>query len=181
MLRTGLLILAALLSSTAAFGQAASKDSETLEALLAEVRQLRQDLQTTTVTVQRAHIILYRLQAQEGVTARASQRVDDTRQKLTETQSNRKNMTAQIKQLQEMHNRTDNPAESKNFEAALSNFKARLEALGDEEQQRMTRQIEAEEQLRVEQAKLSALQSQLEQIESTLQTSNAKQPPTAPH
>jgi len=63
--------------STACFGQTTPGDSQTLQALLSEVRQLRQDLQTTTIAAQRAQILLYRLQGQEAAVARASQRIDE--------------------------------------------------------------------------------------------------------
>jgi hypothetical protein len=67
--RSSILALGFLLSST--FGQTTPSESQTLQALLLEVRQLRQDLQTTTVAAQRAQILLYRLQGQEAAVARA--------------------------------------------------------------------------------------------------------------
>jgi len=63
--RSCLLILGLLLIATPVLGQSASTDSQTLQALLSEVRQLRHDLQTTTLAAQRAQILLYRLQGQE--------------------------------------------------------------------------------------------------------------------
>jgi hypothetical protein len=69
--RSSILALGFLLSSTLCFGQTTPSESQTLQALLLEVRQLRQDLQTTTVAAQRAQILLYRLQGQEAAVARA--------------------------------------------------------------------------------------------------------------
>src|SRR5881396_1039827 len=83
-----------LLISAPVFGQSTATDSQTLQALLAEVRQLHHDLQTTTVAAQRAQILLYRLQGQEVIVARASQRLDDARAKLAEIQSNRTKLTS---------------------------------------------------------------------------------------
>jgi len=68
--RSCLLIPVLLLISAPVFGQSTSTDSQTLQALLAEVRQLRHDLQTTTIAAQRAQILLYRLQGQEAAVAR---------------------------------------------------------------------------------------------------------------
>jgi hypothetical protein len=51
--------LGLILASTVSVGQTASPDSQTLQALLAEVRQLRKDLRTTTVASQRVQILLY--------------------------------------------------------------------------------------------------------------------------
>src|SRR5216684_6457268 len=91
--RSCLLILGLLLIAAPVLGQSASTDSQTLQALLAEVRQLRHDLQTTTLAAQRAQILLYRLQGQEAIVARASQRLDDARARLAEVQSNRTKLT----------------------------------------------------------------------------------------
>lgn len=181
MARFCFLISVLFLGANGAFAQSASSDSQTLQALLAEVRQLRQDLQTTTVAAQRAHILLYRLQAEESAVTRATQRLDDARLKLSETQSNRRNMAAQIKHFEELQSHAENSsAERRNAEAALPQFKARFEALGDEEQQRQIRQIEAEEQVRLAQAKLNELQGQLERLENLLRDPRSPQPANSP-
>jgi DNA repair exonuclease SbcCD ATPase subunit len=100
--RSSFFLLGFLLISTAAFGQTSSTDSQTLQALLAEVRQLRQDLQNITVAAQRAQILVYRLQLQQAAVARASQRLDDARSKLEAAQANRKKVAAEIKKYEEM-------------------------------------------------------------------------------
>src|SRR6266850_1599640 len=89
MYRSCLLILGLLLISSLVLGQSAPTDSQTLQALLAEVRQLHHDLQTTTIAAQRAQIFLYRLQGQDVVVARALQRLDDAHARLTEIQAAR--------------------------------------------------------------------------------------------
>jgi len=91
-----------LLISAPVFGQSTATDSQTLQALLAEVRQLHHDLQTTTVPAQRAQILLYRLQGQEVIVARASQRLDDARAKLAEIQSNRTKLTSDTKKYEDL-------------------------------------------------------------------------------
>jgi hypothetical protein len=57
MRRPFLFVLGLLLASTVSVGQTASADSQTLQALLAEVRQLRKDLRTTTVASQTVPIL----------------------------------------------------------------------------------------------------------------------------
>jgi hypothetical protein len=79
MKRSSLFVLGLLVSSTPCFGQTTPGDSQTLQALLSEVRLLRQDLRTTTVTAQRSQILIYRLQGQEAAVGRASQRLDEAR------------------------------------------------------------------------------------------------------
>jgi uncharacterized protein with von Willebrand factor type A (vWA) domain len=171
--RSCLLIPLLLLLSAPVFGQSASTDSQTLQALLAEVRQLRHDLQTTTIAAQRAQILLYRLQGQEVIVARASQRLDDASARLAETQSNRTKLTSDTKRYEDFLNHTENsPDERKQVEELLPQLKAKLASLENEEQQRQTREMEAEDQLRAERIKLSELQDQLDRLEKLLEGSS---------
>jgi hypothetical protein len=80
--RSWLLVLDFLLISGLAFAQSTSTDSQGLQALVAEVRQLRKDLQITNASALKAQILLSRLQAQEATVARLSQHLDDARLKL---------------------------------------------------------------------------------------------------
>ena len=163
------------------FGQSSSTDSQTLQALLVEVRQLHHDLQTTTIAAQRAQILLYRLQGQEAIVASASQRLDDARARLAEVQSNRTKLTSDVKKYEELASQTENsPTDRKQIEELFPQLKARLAALENEEQQRQTTEIEAEDQLRTERAKLGELQVQLDRLEKSLQGSG-QQSATNPH
>src|SRR5260370_41897614 len=108
--RSCLLILGLSLIAAPVLGQSSSTDSQTLQALLAEVRQLRHDLQTTTLAAQRAQILIFRVQAQESIVRRTQERVDDTRSKLAQTRSEQKNRAATIKQIEEKRSRTETPA-----------------------------------------------------------------------
>ena len=169
MKRISFLPLILLLGSTA-FAQTNPNDPDTLKALLTEVRQLRQDLRTTTVAAQRAQILIYRAQAQESVVRRMQERVDDTRSKLGQIQSEQRNRAASIKRIEEKKSRSDTPAnEQKELEDALPQIKARFDADANKEQETQAKLIEAEEQLRLEQAKLSGLQDQLDRLEKTLE------------
>jgi hypothetical protein len=166
--------LAVLLVAPAAFGQTSSTDSQTLQALLSEVRQLRQELETYSATAQRTQILFFRLQNQQAATTRASERVDDARTKLTETQTARKKMEIEAKGVHDKLESNENAPERKDLEAMETYYKRRLEELAEEEQQRQTKQIEAEDQLRIEQAKLSDLQARLDDLDKALQKSSPR-------
>src|SRR5438132_9766714 len=133
--RSCLLILVLLLIAAPVFGQSASTDSQTLQALLVEVRQLRHDLQTTTIAAQRAQILLYRLQGQEAAVTRAWQKLDDARARITETQSNRTRVTSDIKQNEDFVSGAENSPSER------TQLKGKLASLENEEQQRQTREI----------------------------------------
>ena len=173
--RSSFLMLAFLLFSTPSFGQTAPNDSQTLQALLSEVRQLRQDLQTTVIAAQRTQILLYRLQGQEAAVARASQRLEEAREMLAGAQSQRKNLATEIKQHEAFISNTENPlTQRKEFENRLSEDRARLELFESQEQQEQTRELEAEQQLRTEESRLSDLRDQLDQLDKTLENAGRR-------
>ena len=170
-MRRSLFLLGFLLVASTALGQTPSTDSQTLQALLTEVRQLRQELQTNSAAGQRTQILFFRLQTQETAVARVSQRVDDARAKLAETQATRKNLEGEAKRAQDTLEHTDNAVERKSLEDMVRYLKRRSEALGEEEQQRQAKQIEVEDLLRIEQAKLNDFQARLDELDKTLQKS----------
>lgn len=161
MLRTYFFVVVVFGMATAAFAQTTSPDSQTLQALLAEVRQLRQDLQVSLTRMQSAQILLSRLQIQEVAVTRASQHLDDARTKLAEVQVAIRSEAAEIKHFEDAPNAADNTAQ---VEAALNRAKSDLEASTNLAQQRQSIETDAEQQLRTEQDKLNSLESQLDQL-----------------
>jgi chromosome segregation ATPase len=174
MRRSWLLIPALLLLSAPISAQSAPTDSQTLQALLAEVRELRKDLETTAASGQRAQILLYRLQAQADAVRRAQQRLDDISAKLTGVQAREKLLGAQVKRIEEGPEGPQNSADQKEIQALLPQLKAELDSLSGEDQELQTKKIDAEQQLRLEQAKLSTLEAGLDQLESTLESADGR-------
>ena len=168
--RSSLFVLGLLVFSTSCFGQTTPGDSQTLQALLAEIRLLRQDLRITTVAAQRSQILIYRLQGQEAAVGRASQRLDEAREKLARIQDERQHVAAEVKQTEDFLSNTENPAtQKKAFEDRLSELKSRLGSLESNEQQYQSREIEAQQQLRAEEVRLSDLRDQLDRLDKTLE------------
>src|SRR5207253_319672 len=173
--RSALFVLGLLLFSTACFGQTIPGDSQTLQALLSEVRQLRQDLQTTTIAGQRAQILIYRLQGQEAAVARASQRLEEAREKLARIQDERKHVAADVKLQEDFTSNMENPpTQRKELEGVVARSKTRLESLESQEQQLQTREIDAEQQLRAEEVRLSDLRDQLERLDKALENASRR-------
>ena len=161
MRRVYILILVFFGLAAATFGQTSS-DSQTLKALLAEVRELRQALQGSLARIQSAQILLSRLQIQEVAVTRASQHLDEARSKLAEVEVAVKSEEAEIKHFEdEAANAGERAAQ---VEEALNRAKSDLEASTNLEQQRQATAIEAEQQLRTAQDKLNSLENQLDEL-----------------
>jgi chromosome segregation ATPase len=140
-----------------------------MQALVAEVHQLRKDLQTTNGYALKAQILLYRLQVQETTVARISQHLNDARLKLAETQNHRRRLVALMKENEELINNTEiSPASQKEAQKVISTIKPELDSLADEEQELQRQETEAEQQLRTEQAKLDELEDRIERLEKDL-------------
>jgi chromosome segregation ATPase len=156
----------------AAFGQASSSDSQTLQALLTEVRELRKVLQVSIAKMQSAQILLARLQIQEVAVTRASQHLDDARSRLAEVQLVLKSEAAEIKHWEdEAPNANETPTQ---IEEAVKRAKSDMESATNLEQQRQAIETEAELQLRTEKDKLSTLENQLDELVRNMGGPNAQ-------
>lgn len=134
--RSWLFVLVLLLISAPSLGQSNSSDSQGMQALVAEVRQLRKNLQTTNGYALKAQILLYRLQIQEATVARVSQHLSDERSKLAQTQEHRRAVAASLKRSEEYIDNTEvSAADRKQIQHEISMLKAELENLMGEEQQ----------------------------------------------
>jgi hypothetical protein len=171
--RLSLFALGLLFSSATCFGQSPNSDSQTLQALLSEVRLLRQDMRSTFIATQRAQILIYRLQAQEAAVARTSQRLSESRDKLARIQDERSHLTDELKRQEEFVQNADNPAnQRKDLERELPRFKARFESVENQEQQAQARETEAQQQERDEELRLTELREQLDRLDKTLENAS---------
>ena len=168
MLRLPILALGVLFFSSPALGQATQTESTTLQALLAEIRQLRQDLQTSAIAARRAQILIYRLHVQEAAVARASQRLDEAKSSIEQLRARRKYQEFQIKRYEDMKDRAENAAQRKQFEDAVTELKSQTEELVSEEQEVQMKETELEQQSRIEQAKLGQLQDELDRLDQAI-------------
>jgi chromosome segregation ATPase len=168
MLRPAVLALSLLLFSSSAHAQATPTESPTLQAVLAEIRQLRQDLQTSAIAARRAQILIYRLHAQETAAAHASQRLDEAKSSIEQLWARRKYYEFRIKQDEGMRDHAENAAQRKQFEDAITELKAQMEEGVPEEQEAQMKETELEQQSRIEQAKLGQLQDELDRLDQAV-------------
>jgi chromosome segregation ATPase len=166
----------ALVIVTAAGAQTASPDTQALQALVTEIRQLRQDLQATTIVTQRVQIVLYRLQTQTALVTSAASRLEDARTSLGKAQSEMKRVSGFISVAEEEVKSAQDPAQRKAKEDNLTQIRAYIERVTADEQRLQSREIDAETQHRAEQNKLANLQDQLDRLDKLLDSFTRKQP-----
>lgn len=172
MRRTWFLAFGLFFASTAAFGQSAPADSQTLQALLSEVRQLRKDLQTTTVASHRVQILLYRMQSQQAAVARAQQRVNEADSRLADAKGAVRHFTSEIESAEAALNDSQNATQRQQLEQILAANKRELEPQKLAEQEWETKAAEAVQNLRSEETKLTALEDQLDRVDKDLERSS---------
>jgi chromosome segregation ATPase len=150
-----------------------SADSQTLQAILQDLRQLRQDLAATTVAVQRIQILLYRLQLQEAAVRNATQRHDQTLEKVKNAEQALSNSADGLKaaeaKLASLADESQRPA----VEAQVREMKRRIDMWSHDASEVRVTEIAADGDLKNEQAKLADLQQRLDRLERQLQTATA--------
>ena len=164
-MRRAFLYMTALLAlSACAFGQAASSDTQTLQALLSEVRALRQELHASLNRTQSMQILLARFQVQEGVVTKASDRLNESRQKVLDIHLHQKELAVEAKRLEDELNSAETPQQQADLQERIKRAKSELDLAGNIVQQQETTEIQEEQQLRNEQDKLGAIESQLDEL-----------------
>jgi hypothetical protein len=171
MVRATFLFLSIVSFSPYSPGQTAEPQTHTMEAVLSEIRQLRQDLQAAAVATRKAQIVIYRLHVQAQVVERATERLENVKNELDQFESQKKMMTEQIKQFEDIKDRAETPQQRQQYEDYITRYTTNLEAEVPREQELQAKQIELEADLRTEQAKWDRLQDELDRLENSLEKS----------
>jgi chromosome segregation ATPase len=173
MYRLSFLLLVLPVLSSPAMGQTNSKDSQTLQALLTEVRQLRQDFEATVVVAHKMQVLIYRLQTQNATVTRLSRSVDDAHADVNQLKNERDKLAVDIKQHEDFVNSNLNASgDRKAVEDALPGLKEKLASLDDQLQQAQKEESTAQEQLQSEMAKLNSLEAEFDRLEESFEKSN---------
>jgi chromosome segregation ATPase len=167
----GIALIVVTLGTFTALGQTTPKDPDVVQALLAEVRQLRHDIEGMTVASQRVQIALYRLQIQDATVSRAAQRVDETRGKRIDAESARDRTAAEVQKLEaSLSSGTLKEAETKEVQQRLAQLKFELERWTEPVQSAQAAEAEAASVYRTEQVKLVEIQDRVDRLDKVLET-----------
>jgi hypothetical protein len=165
-------ILIATVLTTAGTTQAQTSDS-TMQALLAEVRQLRLALERSAVVAPRIQVTLQRMQLQQDSVSRASRQLEDLRDQLAKSAAVEADMAVHIKDVEARSAQEQDSARRKAMEDEVKQFKSRLEQKTDQQTmndaQQRARESELVGRLQTEQAKLNELNDRLNTLERMLE------------
>ncbi|MGD0796513.1 MAG: hypothetical protein ABR910_02210 [Acidobacteriaceae bacterium] len=160
--------LFAILTATPCLAQSA--DSETLQAILAEMRAIHNDVRLSQTT----QILLAELQLQQAAVDKATQRRDDLQAQVTQLQANQKNMAAQLANFEaNAANAADTP-QAKQIQQTIDSLKMQSANQRTQEDQRATDLLDAEGVLRKAQEAFIDIQDQLNAIVKKLQPATSQ-------
>jgi len=141
-----------------------------MQALLTEVRELRQSIQAMTVSSQRVRILIFNLQMQDAAVSRSSQRLNEAKTRCSAIESRRRSDDAAIQHVEsDVASGKLGPNQTKELQAnTLAEVKRMLDLETADLQTCRVAESEAESQVRNDQAKLADAQEKIDRLEKEL-------------
>jgi predicted nucleic acid-binding Zn-ribbon protein len=145
---------------------AASPDEreQTLKQLLTEVHELRLALQRASFSNTRFQMLLERVRVEQSHVDSLHKDLESVRTQISEFQAVKPRMDQQIKDAEAELDRTTDPNAHADLESRLKLMRSDLARLGPEEERLRTRETAMETEFEASQAKLSELNSQLDNL-----------------
>jgi chromosome segregation ATPase len=150
-------VVALIVLASPSLAQTAHSDSQTLDAILAELREIHDELRFTRAM----QTLLAELQAKQGVVNQAVERVDRERSSLIQIQVGQKRTSSEIDSAQEKLDHSSDAIEQKRLTEEIERLKTNVSALKVEEQGRQSSLDEAQQRLRDSQDALEGVQDRL--------------------
>jgi hypothetical protein len=157
--------LAALFLAVPLFAQ--QPESNLLQALISEVHQLRLSIERSNTVVPKMQITLTRIQMQQQKVEQRERELQAIRTKIDDAQAGRERMLTAQRQIDQQAAQSQDPAQKKQLEEAITAVRNSLEEQNLREQQGRAQESAAAGQLKVEQAKLQELEQQLDRLEKS--------------
>jgi hypothetical protein len=159
------LLIAALIFAPLAVSQTA-QSSQTLESLLAEVRQLRLAIERSAILGPKMQLALQRMSMQDQKIARISSQLDNTRREIAARTDAQRRIADQIASHEQRIVAETDPVRRKQLEGERENLKGIPTATIDP--QLLARETELASSLRTEQAVVQEISAKLDALERFL-------------
>src|SRR6267143_430382 len=141
---------------------------QTLKQLLTEVRELRLAVQRATVSNTRFQMLIERVRVQQAHVDALSRQLENVHSQVAEMKAAKPQMEQQIKDAEDLLDRTSDPNAHAELESRIKGGKTNLSRLAQEDERFRNREAALETELQARQAKLNELNSQLDSLMSEL-------------
>jgi chromosome segregation ATPase len=164
MKRIALLLTTCLAITSLCGAQVNRSDSETLQAILSELRQIRSELHNQQAQNQTLQVLLFEMQTYQTAINRATQRTDDARSKLSEAREEERHFSIEISRGEDSLREVQDQADKKRMEADIESSKRSLASFKTMEQDLIAVLQQAEAQLQKAQDAFDTVQNELGQL-----------------
>jgi hypothetical protein len=144
-------------------------DRATIQALLAEVRQLRMAIERSTSILPRINLAAQRYQMQQDRVDRLSRELRDVQNQASQQAAERDRLAGTLKRIEADSSEARDPAQRKEFEEAKRQLTFEIEQVAARERARQAQEIELLSQLQTERTNLSFFSDQLNALDKALQ------------
>ena len=141
---------------------------QTLKQLLSEVRELRLAVQRATVSNTRFRMLIERVRVQQAHADALSRQLESVRSQVAEFKATKPQMEQQIKDAEDLLDRTPDPSAHADLESRIKDGKANLVRLAQEDERLRNRETALDTELQGAQAKLNELNGQMDALMSEL-------------
>lgn len=172
--RSALLINLVLIASVSgqasqAASPAGSSDTQILQELVSEVRQLRLALMRTSTISSRLQITLQRVQLQQNQVNAISDRLASVRNEIARLQTEQTQASGNLSDIDGRIEQEQNPNTQKVLQSEQKHMKALVEQKSRAIQDETSREGELAASLQSEQSKLNELQTRLDSLEKSME------------
>ena len=141
---------------------------QTLKQLLTEVHELRLAVQRATASNTRFQMLIERVRVQQAHVDALSRQLENVHSQVAEMKAAKPQMEQQIKDAEDLLDRTPDPSAHADLESRIKVVKANLARLTQEDERMRSRETAVDTELQSAQAKLNELNGQLDALMSEL-------------
>ena len=141
---------------------------QTLKQLLTEVRELRLAVQRATVSSTRFQMLIERVRVQQAHVDALGRQLENIHSQVAEMKAAKPQMEQQIKDAEDLLDRTADLNAHADLESRIKGGKANLARLTQEDERLRNREVAIDSELQSAQSQLSELNSQLDALMSEL-------------
>jgi chromosome segregation ATPase len=164
MRRLVFVLIASLGVTPIGYAQVNQADSQTLQAILSELRAIRSELHDQQSRNQTLQVLLFEMQTDQTTINRATQRTDDAKSKLSEVLEGERRSAADISRAEDSLRDAQDDADKKRRADDIDRLKAGLATFKMMEQDRVTSLRQAEAQLQKAEDAFDPVQNELGQL-----------------